>query len=284
MTTTLEQTRIVDYYAKAWYDYRGVWMNKTNRAMHYGYWDENTRNHGESLLNMNRELARKAGITRGAKVLDAGCGVGGSSMWLAENFGAQVVGITLSPFQVDKARTYAAERGLSHLVTFEVADYCATGFDDDSFDIVWAQESVCYAKDPADFLTEAFRVLRSGGQIAVEDGFRAQREVAEPDERLILEWADSWAMPDIVTIQEFELAAEKVGFQDFYARDISRNSVRSSRRLYRAATAFQGPSWLVHKLGLRSREAHRNLVGARLQWQIFLQRLGGISLVTARKP
>jgi hypothetical protein len=47
---------------------------------HYGIWDASTQTHNEALLNTNRFLADKAGITSGEQVLDAGCGLGGSSL------------------------------------------------------------------------------------------------------------------------------------------------------------------------------------------------------------
>ncbi|MFC8528654.1 methyltransferase domain-containing protein [Nocardia sp. NPDC057227] len=282
-TTRFEHDRIVKYYEKSWYDYRGVWMDKRNRAMHYGFWDARTRDHSDSLLRMNQELAAHAQITEGARILDAGCGVGGSSIWLAETFGAQVVGITLCSFQVDKARRYAAERGLSDLLTFEVSDFCDTGFAPDSFDFVWAQESVCYARNKADFLRESHRLLRPGGRIAVEDGFRTSRDLPEDAEGLIMEWADAWAFPDLDTFDEFDTAAESVGFQNISIRDIREHALRSARRLHRAARIFRGPSRFITAAGWRAPEAHRNLVGASLQWPILRQGFGTIALVSASK-
>src|SRR6266568_4985056 len=86
--------RIRDYYDETWLDYRMLWLNPQNIAIHFGYWDERTRGHGESLLNMNRVLASQIGIRTGQRILDAGCGVGGSSIWLAQTYGVEVVGIT----------------------------------------------------------------------------------------------------------------------------------------------------------------------------------------------
>jgi cyclopropane-fatty-acyl-phospholipid synthase len=56
-------------------------------------------------------------------VLDVGCGWGSFAMHAAERYGARVVGITLSPPQVEYARRRAVEAGLAGRVEFHVADY-----------------------------------------------------------------------------------------------------------------------------------------------------------------
>src|SRR5262249_2568233 len=125
---------IVGYYDETWLDYRVLWLNPDNLAVHFGYTDETTRNHTDALKNMNRVLADRVEIRPGERVLDAGCGVGGSSLWLARERGAEVVGITLAASQVAKARRYAARRKLNSRVHFEVADFTATPYPDASFD------------------------------------------------------------------------------------------------------------------------------------------------------
>lgn len=150
---------IVGYYDETWLDYRILWLNPDNLAVHFGYTDQSTRSHTDALKNMNRVLADRVQIQSGERVLDAGCGVGGSSFWLAKERGAEVVGITLAPGQVGKARSYAARRRLADRVHFEVADFTATPFPDASFDVVWAVESLCHAPDKAAFYQEAARLL-----------------------------------------------------------------------------------------------------------------------------
>src|SRR5262249_9800587 len=105
--------RIRTYYDETWGDYRWLWLSPRNYAIHFGYWDTGTRTHAESLLNMNRALAERIGLRPGQRVLDAGCGVGGSAAWLARTQGAEVVGITLVASQVARARRYAAAQGVA---------------------------------------------------------------------------------------------------------------------------------------------------------------------------
>ena len=114
---------VIRYYDECDVDYRLIWRNKENLALHYGYWDSKTRNHSESLLNMNRVLARIAKIRESDIVLDAGCGISGSSIWLAKIFGCKVVGITLSKKQVAMARNFAKQHDVANLVKFYQRDF-----------------------------------------------------------------------------------------------------------------------------------------------------------------
>ena len=71
-----ELARIRAYYHETWLESRLLWLNPRNGAIHFGYWDERTRSHSESLVNMNRALASRIGIQPGQRVLDAGCSAG----------------------------------------------------------------------------------------------------------------------------------------------------------------------------------------------------------------
>ena len=68
-------------------------------------------------------IARKLLIRPGMRVLDIGCGWGGLALTLARDFGARVVGITLSEEQLAVARRRAEEAGLSGQVEFRLQDY-----------------------------------------------------------------------------------------------------------------------------------------------------------------
>ena len=153
---------VISYYDNTWFDYRWVWINNKNNAIHFGYSDGRRLSHAESLLNTNRVLADLAGIQPGDRVLDAGCGIAGSCIWLARQRGAIVVGITPVRSQVERARRIVASRKLAHAVTIEQFDYTATPFSDSSFDVVWALESLCHTQSKAAFLSRMRTATTTG--------------------------------------------------------------------------------------------------------------------------
>ena len=186
---------LIRYYDETWLDYRLVWLEPSNFAIHFGYHDGERRSHAEALVQMNRVLADLARIGQGQRVLDAGCGVGGSSMWLAEHRGAQVLGITPVRSQVARARAFARRRGLSHLIRYRLADYADTGLPSASFDVVWALESLCHARDKAAVYREFARVLRPGGRLVIAEYARSARPLPGWKEQLLREWLSGWMHP-----------------------------------------------------------------------------------------
>ena len=90
------------------------------------------------------ELVKWSGLDklpRGSRILDVGCGIGGSSRILAEYYGFNVTGITISPAQVKRARELTPNGLNCH---FQVMDALDLKFEDGTFDGVWSVEAVSY--------------------------------------------------------------------------------------------------------------------------------------------
>jgi cyclopropane fatty-acyl-phospholipid synthase-like methyltransferase len=257
---------IVRYYDDSWIDYRSFWLNDQNRAIHFGYHDRETRSHSESLQHTNRVLANIAGIRRQDRVLDAGCGIGGSSIWIAANLGCTVTGITPVQSQIDRARLAVRQCALDTLVTIERADYTATPYEDQSFDVVWALESVCHARSKSAFYREASRLLRPGGRLIIAEYVRNRRGFPEQDERLLKEWLGGWAIPDIDTKEEHASNAAAAGFTNIEIRDVTARMHKSLRRAFLLSAAAILAGHLMHWLNLRNDVLHGNLIGAHRQY------------------
>ena len=103
-----------------------------------------------------------------AKVLDVGCGFGGTSRYLARALGpdAEVTAITLSPKQVERAKELAIEQNTPNC-NFMVQDALAMEFPDNTFDIVWACESGEHMPDKKAYIEQMMRVLKPGGKFVM---------------------------------------------------------------------------------------------------------------------
>jgi tocopherol O-methyltransferase len=271
------------YYDATGWDYRVVWRAHRYRAFHFGFDHRGTRSHGAALLNTNRELATRARIGRRSKVLDAGCGIGGSSIWLASTLGALVTGLTPVMSQVREARRLAIEAG-QHALRFVPGDYTCMPFADGSFDVVWALESLCHAGEKTAFYGEAFRVLRPGGRLVVAEYMRTTRDLDESGRQMMHRWLSGWAIPDLATRGEHVQYARKMGFDSVVAEDCTNQTRRSLRRLYRLARACQPFAFAARALRLRSETMHGNFMSSILHYKTLRRGYWRYCVLTAEKP
>ena len=187
----MDEQKIIDYYDQCEIDYRINWRLDRSMALHYGYWDWSTWTFGQALKKTNDVLIKRAHIKPGERVLDAGCGVGGSSIHLARFPGCEVMGVSLCENQVRSARRNAKKKGVSDRVSFHCLNYMETGFEDSSFDVVWAIESSCYADDREAYFREMNRLLKPGGRLIIADFFRRPGDFSSKEEALMHRWEES---------------------------------------------------------------------------------------------
>jgi ubiquinone/menaquinone biosynthesis C-methylase UbiE len=99
----------------------------------------------------------------GKTVLDYGCGPGYLTNYLFENGALHVTGIDVSEGEIEQARQSADSEGFADRSRFLVADAHATGFPDDSFDLI-VGSSILHHLDLRVALEELRRILRPGGR------------------------------------------------------------------------------------------------------------------------
>jgi cyclopropane fatty-acyl-phospholipid synthase-like methyltransferase len=265
-TLQLEQS-IIDYYENCDRDYKLVWHLNSHMAMHYGYWETGTKRLRDALTGMNRKMAEVAKVKSSDYVLDAGCGVGGSSIFLAENFGCSAKGLTLSSKQVNEASANALRKNVTDRVSFEVQNFCNTNFADATFDVIWATESVCHVPEKADFLKEAYRLLKPGGRIVVADFFRT-RNISDYWMR---QWAHSWAVAEFEKDDLFPAKAESCGFNHIEMRNISARVTPSVKRLYYYYFPGVICDRVLRILGFRNSIHRENMRSTLYQYKSFMQ-------------
>jgi MPBQ/MSBQ methyltransferase len=154
-----------------------------------------------------------------AKVLDVGCGFGGTSRYLAKKLGPQshVTGITLSPMQVERGTELAQQQGVAENTRFVVMDALKMEFPDNSFDIVWACESGEHMPDKQAYINEMMRVLKPGGTFVM--ACWSQRDDTElpfdrRDKRDLQYLYEEWTHPYFISIKDFQKLIDDTGMMN----------------------------------------------------------------------
>lgn len=149
---------------------------------HHAYWydDEDEAPVEEGSARLTRKIVDTLGLRPGEHLLDAGCGAGAPAVLIANEYGVQVTGVTISPVGAQLAQARVAASGLSDRVRIEVGDYHALTYPENHFDAVVAIESLMHAVDLDKVLLEFHRVLRPGGRITIAEPTRLAPKVAMP--------------------------------------------------------------------------------------------------------
>ncbi len=205
---------------------------------HYGFWDESTNHLLKATRKLNEVLSQIAKISKKDHILDAGCGVGGSSIYLAKKFGCRVTGITICPRQIDFAYSNAKREGVGKQTEFIEMDYLKTEFSDSYFDVVWGVESICHAAGKDKFIQEAYRVLKNGGRLIVADGFASKNDCNPKEQRSMDKWLKGWAVNYLETPENFIQFAKNTGFQNGNYQDITKKVFPTARLMYYLASPF----------------------------------------------
>jgi tocopherol O-methyltransferase len=275
--------KIIEYYNTCESDYRMFWDLDHSMAMHAGFWDHQTASLSQALARENEVLAEFAEIQVNEKVLDAGCGIGGSSLFLAKNYGCQVMGITLSEHQVEVAKANAKNHGVDGLVNFETMDFCHTTFPDASFDVIWGIESVCHAEKKLSFVQEAYRLLKEGGRLIVADGFATKSMYSQQQFFEMSQWLNNWGVESLDTQKVFEHHLTSSGFFDVVYRNATANIMPSSKRLYHLSFPIVIISKVGEWLGIRKKIQTNNIWAAFYQYTTLQKELWEYGIFCARK-
>ncbi len=222
MTSTpqfpVEIDQIRKHYDHLSYLYRLFW----GEHLHHGYW-ENNESVARAQIQLMERLAARAGIPRGARVLDIGCGLGGSALWLADQFHCDVTGITISPVQARMAGAKARARGLSDRVQFQVQDANQWQPERASVDVIWIMESSEHFRDKPGFFERCARALKPGGVLAVCAWLRRDGPLRENEQSLVNTIAEAMLSASLGSLSDYRQWMCDAGLTVTAADDITRN-------------------------------------------------------------
>jgi len=167
MLRSNDKHRIIKHYDAISPYYRSLW----GEHLHHGYWIRGDESKEKAQLQLIERLAQLAGVKPGSEILDIGCGLGASTLYLAKNYKAAVTGITISEVQVEMATKAAATEQLD--AKFLLMDAEAMHFQK-QFDLLWSVESISHYQRREEFFASAAKLLKPGGLFAITDWFKKE--------------------------------------------------------------------------------------------------------------
>ena len=202
-------------------------------------------------------VCTKLDLKPGMRVLDIGCGWGSFAIHAAERHGVKVVGITLSPPQVERGQRVAAERGLSDSVDLRVADYRELA--DEPFDAVASIGMVEHvgANQIDVYARQVARLAKPGGRILNHGIARLRHTDAEAGP-----FSERYVFPDAAPLHlsRIQLALERAGIETEHVEGLRMDYAETLKHWARnlednldRATQLAGPERIrVWRLYLRA--------------------------------
>ncbi|MGQ9872997.1 methyltransferase domain-containing protein [Leptodesmis sp.] len=218
-----------------------LWEQIWGEHMHHGYYGadgQEKKERRQAQIDLIEELLHWGNIQQATQILDVGCGIGGSSLYLAEKFQAAVTGITLSPVQANRAIECAQKLGIplsssqfstpppssTSTAQFLVADALDMPFADDSFDLVWSLESGEHMPDKAKFLQECYRVLKPDGTLLFVTWCHRpidRQPLTNQEQRHLQDIYQVYCLPYVISLPEYEAIAQFLNFKNTRTADWS---------------------------------------------------------------
>ena len=194
------------------------------KHIHDGYYITGKETKQEAQENLTRLLVEKARIQKGGKILDVGCGVGGSSIWMAENLGATTVGLTISPVQVEIAQKLAQDRQVNS--SFLLMDAENMHFDY-TFDVIWVLAAMTHFRNQPDFIKSATRFLKKGGKFIIFDWMLDERVTDQLNDRYVKPVAEKMLLSSLYPLNGYLKWFINDGYRIIYSEDVTDHTIKT---------------------------------------------------------
>src|SRR4030042_3057740 len=197
------------FYRKSWSVIVKLLCVDKTYCIHHGYYEKGIRTYVQSVLNMNDFIGRLLQLeTKGnqiKQVLDAGCGIGGTVIYLAKKYpNVKFQGITIVPEHIKIAKNLAKENQVANNTDFIQADFIDTDFPANQFNAIYLIESASYAQKKQMLIHALHRILKPGATLIIVDCFRTTILLNQLLNRFYIWFCKAWGIPNLISVDEFE--------------------------------------------------------------------------------
>lgn len=196
---SVEKRVIRNHYNVSTLFYRVLW----GQHIHHGLWsaDESPK---VAARQLTERVIREAGVRNGDRVVDIGCGMGGSSIHLARHHQCHVTGVTLSPFQQRWASMSSYLNRTSKKTRFICEDAEKIEFPPESFDVAWSLECTEHLFDKPAFFRRMSEWIRPGGRVAICAWLAGDEPLDEAGRQRVYDVCEGFFCPSLGTMSDYE--------------------------------------------------------------------------------
>jgi ubiquinone/menaquinone biosynthesis C-methylase UbiE len=220
---TDSEKKIQDYYDNLWAN--EIYKKNIDVGYHYGFYDKGFITFYDAIQNMNNYIGTLLGLSleESLKILDVGCGVAATSRYLAKKYpNCHFTGISLGTEEIKLAQKRQKEQQIENVIFFS-RNYTNTRFQNNSFDNAFAIESIVYAVNKKDVVTEISRILKHDGKFIIIDAFLKKDPPWNPFLNNLYDLdLQKRAVPTFITLQEIISILESAGFSDITVHDLNK--------------------------------------------------------------
>jgi tocopherol O-methyltransferase len=201
-----------------------LYLDVYGKHIHDGYYITGKETKEEAQENLIKLMAEKARIKKHARILDVGCGMGGSSIWLAENFGAVTTGITISPVQMDIAKKSAQDRkAKSSFLLMNAENMHFPG----TFDVIWVLAAMTHFQHQESFLKSTTNFLNKKGKFIIFDWMLCENTADLQNDQYIKPVSEGMLLASLHPMSAYLKWFMQYGYRVIYSEDITAHTIKT---------------------------------------------------------
>lgn len=208
-----------------------VWM------MNWGYWKEDTLDVSTSQIDLIKKMMEGTKLEN-KNVLDVGCGVGGTAIFIQKFFSTKsIIGVNISAQQIQMANKLAIQENCSDNIQFKVANASQLPFKKQTFDVIIVIECAFHFVRKDLFIQEAYRVMKPGGKLIIADiNLTENSNLVDKYENKLIEFYEGLQIPDLAKISDWNYLFENNKFSKASVEDITEYSAISLNQIIKNST------------------------------------------------
>lgn len=185
-----------------------------------------------------KEIIPHLHLKKGDRVLDIGCGLGGHSFYMAEEFGAIIDAVDLSENMMSVALDHFSKKPtIKDNIKFRICDVTRTDFPHNYYDVIYSRDALIHIKEKPELFQGFFRWLKPGGRVVFTDYCRGEIKTSDEFERYVKQRAYT-----LYSVKQYEDLLKNCGFTNVIAidnRDKFDDSLhRELKKLYSGRNEF----------------------------------------------